>query len=183
MTALNSIITSFPNSTILSDKFITAQAAAEFTGYNIQYIRRILHAGKLGNIKVGQVWLIKLDSLNSYLEKIEGSKDHRFGPKTLPVTNHTKSKIYPTTKKKGEITFPHVIRSLTETEYKNIISRSGTTANIQDYLRINGKPIWWGRVLNDTALLPNDPVQPVTPGIITGFWRLQHWGSCMSGVD
>src|SRR5271157_5330573 len=40
----------------------------------------------------------------------------------------------------GEITFPHAIRQLTETEYTNIVSRSGTSANMQDYLRINGQP-------------------------------------------
>jgi len=43
-------------------------------------------------------------------------------------------------KEQGEIIFPHAIRQLTETEYVNIVSRSGMTANMQDYLRINGQP-------------------------------------------
>jgi hypothetical protein len=43
-------------------------------------------------------------------------------------------------KEQGEITFPHAIRQLTESEYKNIVSRTGTSANMQDYLRINGQP-------------------------------------------
>ena len=40
---------------------------------------------------------------------------------------------------RGEITFPHAIRQLTETEYVSILSRNGTMANMQDYLRINGQ--------------------------------------------
>jgi hypothetical protein len=43
-------------------------------------------------------------------------------------------------KEQGEITFPHAIRQMTESEYTNIISRSGIMANMQDYLRINGQP-------------------------------------------
>jgi hypothetical protein len=43
-------------------------------------------------------------------------------------------------KEQSEITFPHAIQQLTETEYANIVSRSGMTANVQDYLRINGQP-------------------------------------------
>jgi hypothetical protein len=48
-------------------------------------------------------------------------------------------------KEQGEITFPHAIRQLTETEYANIVSRSGMTANMQDYLRINGQPYAVGK--------------------------------------
>jgi histidine ammonia-lyase len=43
-------------------------------------------------------------------------------------------------KEQGEITFPHAMRKLTESEYNNIVSRTGTTANMQDFLRINGQP-------------------------------------------
>jgi hypothetical protein len=43
-------------------------------------------------------------------------------------------------KEQGEAAFPHVLRPLTETEYNNVTARIGQTANIQDYVRINGKP-------------------------------------------
>lgn len=43
------------NSTeILVEKNISVQAAAEKTGYNIQYLRRLLRSGKLEGIKIDQ---------------------------------------------------------------------------------------------------------------------------------
>lgn len=52
-------ISGFPstNSTgILTEKYITVQAAAEVSGYNLQYLRRLLRARKLGGV-IGLVWL------------------------------------------------------------------------------------------------------------------------------
>jgi hypothetical protein len=40
-------------------------------GYDFQYLRRLLRAGKLAGIKVGQVWLISLASLSAYIQKTE----------------------------------------------------------------------------------------------------------------
>jgi hypothetical protein len=40
----------------------------------------------------------------------------------------------------SEISFPHAIRALTETEYKNVVTRSSTSATSLDYIRVNGKP-------------------------------------------
>ena len=38
----------------LINQYITVQAAAEATGYNIQYLRRMLRSGVLEGIKIGQ---------------------------------------------------------------------------------------------------------------------------------
>jgi len=46
------------NNGILISQHITVQVAAEATGYNIQYLRRILRSGALKGIKIGQMWLI-----------------------------------------------------------------------------------------------------------------------------
>ena len=49
-------ISPLENSTgILVEKHISVQAAAELTGYNIQYLRRLLRYGKLEGIKIGQI--------------------------------------------------------------------------------------------------------------------------------
>lgn len=64
-----------------AEKYITVQAAAEATGYNLQYLRRLLRAGKLAGIKIGQVWLISLASLAIYLQQAEYAVDRRCGPK------------------------------------------------------------------------------------------------------
>ena len=81
MSALNT-----PTPTILSTEqvivnHISVQAATEISGYNVQYLRRLLRAGKLDGVKVGQVWLVNLDSLQEYFGSALSSNDLRYGPK------------------------------------------------------------------------------------------------------
>jgi excisionase family DNA binding protein len=65
-----------PNGT-LTEKYISMQAAADVTGYNIQYLRRLLRSGKLEGIKIGQIWLIEIQSLEMYLQHVENTSDRR----------------------------------------------------------------------------------------------------------
>jgi len=55
--------------------------ATECSGYSQQYMRRLLRSGKLAGLKLGQVWLIQMDSFEACLANAESSKDHRFEPK------------------------------------------------------------------------------------------------------
>jgi len=48
-------------------KFAIIQAAAGATGYNLQYSRRLLRAGKITGIKIGYVQLVEIDILEDYL--------------------------------------------------------------------------------------------------------------------
>jgi excisionase family DNA binding protein len=66
---------------ILINRYVTVQAAAEVTGYNIQYLRRLLRSGTLGGIKIGQLWLIEMESLETYLQHVESTFDRRCGPR------------------------------------------------------------------------------------------------------
>ena len=66
---------------ILVNRHLTVQAAAEFTGYNIQYLRRMLRSGALEGVKIGQMWLIDMESPEAYLEHIETTSDRRCGPR------------------------------------------------------------------------------------------------------
>ena len=66
---------------ILVNRHITVQAAADVTGYNIQYLRRMLRSGALKGIKIGHMWLIDMESLGKYLEHVEQTSDRRFGLK------------------------------------------------------------------------------------------------------
>ena len=66
---------------ILVNRHITVQAAAEVTGYNIQYLRRILRSGVLKGVKIGQLWLIEMQSLEMYLQHVESTSDRRCGPR------------------------------------------------------------------------------------------------------
>ena len=66
---------------VVLEKHISVKAAAEFSGYNIQYLRRLLRNGHLEGIKIGQVWLIKLGSLEAYLRNGQMVRDRRHGPR------------------------------------------------------------------------------------------------------
>jgi hypothetical protein len=66
---------------ILIKNHLTVQAASEATGYNIQYLRRLLRSGNLEGIKIGQIWLIEMHSLETYLQHVKNTSDRRCGPR------------------------------------------------------------------------------------------------------
>ena len=51
------------------EKHLSVKATAETLGCNEQYLRRLLRTGRLEGVKIGQTWLIKLDSLEAHLHK------------------------------------------------------------------------------------------------------------------
>lgn len=66
---------------ITLDNHMSIQAAAEYSGYNEQYLRRLAKAGAVKGIKIGQMWLVTVDSLDAYLKSIRDVNDRRFGPR------------------------------------------------------------------------------------------------------
>ena len=60
---------------------ISVKIASEYSGYSQQYLRRMLRMGKLTGLKLGQVWLIELESFNKYIKCALNSNDQRFRPK------------------------------------------------------------------------------------------------------
>ena len=72
------------------------------------------------------VWLIKLNSIATYLTVINGSRDRRFGEKhsslkpivwVMDEGNYIiKAKI--ARRESGEITFPHALMLLSDTEFR-----------------------------------------------------------------
>ncbi|MFZ2488952.1 MAG: helix-turn-helix domain-containing protein [Anaerolineae bacterium] len=60
--------------------YITADEAAEISGYHVNYIRRLMRAKKLTGRKAGIVWLIERESLHQYLAKVNTLGNRRFGP-------------------------------------------------------------------------------------------------------
>lgn len=53
--------------------------ASERTGYHPEYLRQLLSDGKIEGEKLGQMWLIKVESLQAYIKEAEQSNDGRFG--------------------------------------------------------------------------------------------------------
>jgi excisionase family DNA binding protein len=75
------------SSEVVLEKHISVKAAAEFSGYSIQYLRRLLRAGQLEGTKIGQVWLIKLTSLETYARNGQMVGDRRHGPRKPPIVD------------------------------------------------------------------------------------------------
>jgi excisionase family DNA binding protein len=69
-----------PTSPIVVNNHVSIKAAANFSGYSLQYLRRLLRTGKLAGLKIGQVWLIDYAAFEEYLEKAIQATDCRFGP-------------------------------------------------------------------------------------------------------
>ena len=81
MIILNTQTTSQSTPPPIINNHVTVNIAAEATGYNIQYLRRLLRSGKLEGIKIGQIWLIEMDALETYLQYVETTNDRRCGPR------------------------------------------------------------------------------------------------------
>jgi len=64
-----------------SDTFMSVQDAATYSGYNAQYLRRLLVSGDIEGSKIGQVWLVKVTSLDAYLKEVRQGGDRRYGPR------------------------------------------------------------------------------------------------------
>jgi len=60
---------------------ISVQVAASYSGYCLQYLRRLLRTGKLEGVKIGQLWLVDKSALDLYIEQTQNATDQRFGPK------------------------------------------------------------------------------------------------------
>ena len=65
----------------LLDNHLSVQAAAEFSGYNVQYLRRLVRSGEVEGVKIGQMWLVNVASLEAYLKRVQDTDDRRYGPR------------------------------------------------------------------------------------------------------
>lgn len=59
----------------------TVEEASEKTGYNQEYLRRLIRNKKIEAVKISRVFLIKRDSLLEYLKQTGSIEDGRYGPK------------------------------------------------------------------------------------------------------
>jgi excisionase family DNA binding protein len=60
---------------------MTTEEAAQLSGYDIQYVRRLARRGKIGAVKKGRDWWIDVEVFTTYLNTMLGSEDGRAGPK------------------------------------------------------------------------------------------------------
>ena len=63
--------------------WMTTQEAAEYSGYDVQYVRRLARQSKIGAVKKGRDWWIDVEKFTAYLRTMIESKDGRAGPKPM----------------------------------------------------------------------------------------------------
>lgn len=61
--------------------WITTTEAISLTGYNAEYIRRLVRSKKIAGRKFGTLWQIDQKSLLAYLQNSRQAVDKRRGPK------------------------------------------------------------------------------------------------------
>ena len=61
--------------------WITTDEAAELSGYNVEYVRRLIRDGKIAAEKKGGQFWIQRQVLLEYIEAAKESVDKRHGPK------------------------------------------------------------------------------------------------------
>ena len=67
--------------------WITTADAASASGYDVQYIRILARAGKIGAKKKGRDWWIDRDRLQAYLAVVEALGTKKFDPRgAIPQT-------------------------------------------------------------------------------------------------
>jgi len=69
----------------MAEEWLTAEQAAELSGFNVQYIRRLLRTHRIEGRKFGRmIWQVNRASLSAYLKEAEKhkSEDRRRGPRT-----------------------------------------------------------------------------------------------------
>lgn len=59
----------------------TIKEASEKTGYNEEYLRRLIRQGKLESEKIGPFYFIRAESLEKFMAEIQKSDDARTGPR------------------------------------------------------------------------------------------------------
>jgi hypothetical protein len=67
--------------TSVLDNCILVKDAAEYSCYCPHNLRQLLQLGKFAGLKLGQLWLIEMESFEWYLSEVGNSQDHRFGLK------------------------------------------------------------------------------------------------------
>jgi len=60
---------------------VTVKQAAEMSGYNEEYLRRLVRDGKIEAEMLGYMYLIRLSSLEAYMAEMQSRDDARTGPK------------------------------------------------------------------------------------------------------
>jgi hypothetical protein len=66
---------------VIVNECVSVKDASKLSGYSKQYLRRLIRERRLQGLKIGQVWLVGIKSLEYYIANVGKSQDRRFGPR------------------------------------------------------------------------------------------------------
>lgn len=66
---------------VVLDSHMSIDAAAEYSGYNPQYFRKLIRSGAIEGIKLGQFRLVSIESQDANLKSIRESDDRTCDPR------------------------------------------------------------------------------------------------------
>lgn len=64
-------------------EWITITEASEATGYEVNYLRKVMRQGKIAGQKKGLMWWVDKDSLQAYVTLMQTLGNQRFSPKGI----------------------------------------------------------------------------------------------------
>ena len=64
------------------EDWITTTDAAALSGYNEEYIRRLIRTRKIPARRFGPMWQLRQSALLAYMRTAQGSPDKRRGPRS-----------------------------------------------------------------------------------------------------
>jgi hypothetical protein len=70
----------FNDQSYFTNGYLTVKTTAKISGYNQQYLKRLLGGDVFRSKRLGQIWLIDLDDFLRYLHNARRSEDKRFVP-------------------------------------------------------------------------------------------------------
>jgi excisionase family DNA binding protein len=73
--------------------WLTVAHAADLTGYNPQYIRRLLRAGDVTGQKMGRAWLVSRDSLLAHQARMQDAGRHKTRPRRYKTPRIQNTKL------------------------------------------------------------------------------------------
>ena len=59
----------------------SVKEASEKSGYNEEYLRRLIRQGRIEAVKIGPAYLIRVESLEEYVAGTQDANDARTGPR------------------------------------------------------------------------------------------------------
>lgn len=65
-------------------QWMTTEEAAEHSGYDVEYVRRLVREGKVAAVKKGRSWWVSATSLANYVESMQSREGGRAGQKETP---------------------------------------------------------------------------------------------------